>query len=77
MGHFTEKTLFTHHSSFNDENKLKPVYAFFALLESFENGVKALKVMVDDYHIWVEEIEFVDNLNEFIILSYETVNWVH
>lgn len=69
MTKMTEKTLFTHHSSFDEAGNLKPVYAFFALLGDAEHGVKALKVMVDGVHIWVEDLECVTNLDEFISLQ--------
>ncbi|MGL5916928.1 MAG: hypothetical protein ACRCZC_04420, partial [Culicoidibacterales bacterium] len=47
----------------------KPVYAFFALVNRADDGAKALKVMVDGEHIWVENFEFISNLDEFIVLQ--------
>ncbi|MGL6228909.1 MAG: hypothetical protein ACRC3J_06820 [Culicoidibacterales bacterium] len=73
MEHMTEKTLFTHHSSFDEVGGLKPVYAFFALINRAENGAKALKVMVDGEHIWVEDFEFITNLDEFVALQDNAV----
>lgn len=68
-----EKTLFTHHTSLDEVGNLKPVYAFFSLVERFETGAKAVKVMVDGDQIWVEDLEFVANLEEFIALQDHSV----
>lgn len=65
----TEKTLFTHNSSFDEQGNLKPVYAFFSLVGRAEDGAKALKVMVSGENIWVEELEFISNLHEFVALQ--------